>query len=48
MDLAEAVGVSPEHLKRIESVNDRDNISLTTLYKISVVLGVRIDRFFEE
>ena len=48
MDLAEAVGVSPEHLKRIESVNNRDNISLTTLYKISVVLGVRIDRFFEE
>lgn len=48
MDLAEAVGVSSDHLKRIEAVNDRDNISLITLYKISVVLGVRIDRFFEE
>ena len=46
MDLAEAVGVSSDHLKRIEAVNDRDNISLITLYKISVVLGVRIDRFF--
>lgn len=48
MDLAEAVGVSSDHLKRIEAVNDRDNISLITLYKISIVLGVRIDRFFEE
>ena len=48
MDLAEAVGVSSDHLKRIEAINDRDNISLITLYKISVVLGVRIDRFFEE
>lgn len=48
MDLAEAVDVSSDHLKRIEAVNDRNNISLITLYKISVVLGVRIDRFFEE
>ncbi len=48
MDLAEAVDVSSDHLKRIEAANDRNNISLITLYKISVVLGVRIDRFFEE
>ncbi len=48
MDLAEAVNVSPDHLKRIESINDRNNISLMTLYKISVTLGVRIDKFFEE
>lgn len=48
MDLAEAVNVSPDHLKRIESENDRNNISLMTLYKISVTLGVRIDKFFEE
>ena len=48
MDLAEAVNVTPDHLKRIESANDRNNISLITLYKISVVLGVRIDKFFEE
>ena len=46
MDLAEAVDVTPEHLKRIESVNDRNNISLITLYKISVVLNVSIDKFF--
>ena len=47
MDLAEAVGVTPDHLKRIEAKNDRDNISLTLLYKISIVLDVRIDKFFE-
>lgn len=48
MDLAEAIDVIPDHLKRIEAENDRNNISLITLYKISVVLGVRIDKFFEE
>ena len=47
MDLAEKLDVSVNHLKRIESVNDRNNISLMTLYKISVFLGVRIDKFFE-
>ena len=48
MDLAEAIDVTPDHLKRIEAENDRNNISLITLYNISVVLGVRIDKFFEE
>lgn len=48
MDLAEKCNLSVNHLKRIESVNDRNNISLITLYKISIILGVRIDKFFEE
>lgn len=48
MDLAEAIDVSPDHLKRIEAENDRNNISLITLYKISVVLDVSIEKFFEE
>ena len=48
MDLAEAVDVTPDHLKRIESENDRNNISLTTLYQISIVLDVSIEKFFEE
>lgn len=48
MDLAEKIDVSVDHLKRIEAPNDRNNISLITLYKISIVLGVRIDKFFEE
>jgi transcriptional regulator with XRE-family HTH domain len=48
IDLAEKLDVSVNHLKRIESINDRNNISLITLYKISIILGVRIDKFFEE
>ncbi len=47
LELAEAIDVTPEHLKRIESPNDRNNISLTTLYKISIVLDVSIEKFFE-
>jgi len=30
-----------------EAIHDRNNISLITLYKISIVLGIRNDRFFE-
>lgn len=48
IDLAEKLDVSVNHLKRIESINDRNNISLITLYKISIILDVRIDKFFEE
>lgn len=48
MDLAEKLDVSVEHLKRMEATHDRNNISLITLYKISIILGVRIDKFFEE
>ena len=47
-ELSEKVDVTPEHLKRIESENDRNNISLLTLYKISIILGVSIDNFFKE
>ena len=48
MDLAEKLDVSVEHLKRMETTHDRNNISLITLYKISIILGVRIDKFFED
>ena len=48
MDLAEKLDLSVNHLKRIESANDRNNMSLMTLYKISIILDVRIDKFFEE
>ena len=47
MDLAEILDVSVNHLKRIESANDRNNISLMTLYEISIILGVRIDTFLK-
>ena len=48
MDLAEKLDLLVNHLKRIESANDKNNISLLTLYKIAIILGVRIDKFFEE
>ncbi len=48
IELAEKLDISVNHLKRIESINDRNNISLMTLYKISIILEVRIDKFFEE
>ena len=48
MDLAEDLGISPDYLRRIESKNGRNNISLKTLYKISVLLDVSIDKFFED
>ena len=48
MNLADKLDLSVNHLKRIESSNDTNNILLMTLYKISIILGVRIDKFFEE
>lgn len=37
-----------EFIRRIESEEGRRGFSIETLYRISVVLGVRIDHFFEE
>ena len=48
MELADLLDLSVNHLKRIESPNDRNNISLMTLYKISIILDVSIDKFFED
>ena len=47
MDLAEAIDITPDYLRRMEAPTGRDSISLMVLYKISVVLDVRIDKFFE-
>ena len=48
MNLAEKLDVSVNYLNRIEKVFDRNKISLMTLYEISIILGVRIDKIFEE
>ena len=48
MELSEELGITPDHLKRIESKNGRNNISLMTLYKISILLDVSIEKFFED
>jgi len=46
-ELAERVGVSHEFIRRLESTEAKEGISLDLVYKISVVLETRIDKFFE-
>ncbi len=46
--LATDIGVSNDFLRRFETTLGKEGISLNTLYKISVVLGVTMDKFFEE
>jgi len=48
MDLAEAIGTSSDYLRRIEAENCNDSISIPMLHRISVVLDVSVDKFFEE
>jgi len=46
--LAVDIDMSYDYLRRFESQHGREGISLKSLYKISVVLGVSMDKFFEE
>ena len=46
--LAVDIGVSPEFIRKFESTKGSEGLSLLSLYKISVVLGVSIDKFFEK
>ena len=46
-DLAKKVGVSTALIGGLESKNMTQGISLYNLYKISEVLGVPINKFFE-
>lgn len=39
---------SYEFIRRLESTEAREGISLDLLYRISIVLDTRIDKFFEE
>ena len=45
--LAIDIGVSPEFIRKFESTKGSEGLSLLSLYKISIVLGTRIDKFFE-
>ena len=38
---------SYEFIRRLESTEAKEGISLDLLYKISIVLNTRIDKFFE-
>lgn len=42
------IGVSPEFYRKFESTFGSEGISLINVYKISVVLNIRIDKFFEK
>lgn len=46
--LALDIDVSPEFYRRFESTLGSEGISLVNVYKISVVLDIRIDKFFEK
>ena len=45
--LAVDIGVSPEFIRKFESTKGSEGLSLMSLYKISIVLNTRIDKFFE-
>lgn len=45
--LAIDIGVSPEFIRKFESTKGSEGLSLMSLYKISIVLGTSIDKFFE-
>jgi len=47
-ELAEAVDLSHDFIRQIESVKVAYNFSVETLYKISVALGVSLDALVEK
>jgi len=46
--LAVDIDMSYDYLRRFESQNGKEGISLMSLYKISVVLEITMDKFFEK
>jgi len=47
-ELAEAVDLSHDFIRQIESLKARYNFSVETFYKISIVLGVSLDKLIEK
>ena len=45
--LAVDIGRSYDFVRRIEYKNGEIGCSIDTLYKISIVLGIKMDKFFE-
>jgi len=45
--LAVDIGVSPEYYRKFESTLGSEGMSVSNIYKISVVLGININKFFE-
>ncbi len=47
-ELSELVGLSHDFIRQIESERTRRNFSVETFYKISVALGVSLDKLIEK
>ncbi len=47
-ELAELVGLSHDFIRQIESEKTAYNFSVETFYKISVALGVSLDKLIEK
>ncbi len=45
--LAVDIGVTPEFMRKFETTRGSEGLSLYSLYKISIVLNVSIEKFFE-
>jgi transcriptional regulator with XRE-family HTH domain len=45
--LAVDIGVSPEFVRKFESTKGSEGLSSMSLYKISIVLNVKMDKFFD-
>lgn len=45
--LAIDIGKSPEFIRKFESTKGSEGLALLTLYKISIVLGTSIEKFFK-
>lgn len=45
--LAERAGLGHDYLRQIESEKDRHHVSLPSLYKIALALGVSLDELVE-
>lgn len=46
--LAVDIDISHDYLRRFESQEGKEGLSLISLYKISIVLNVTMDKFFEK
>ena len=46
--IAVDIGVSPEFYRKFESTLRSEGISAVNIYKTSVVLGISIDKLFED
>ena len=45
--LAIDIGISPDYLRKFETNNGKEGLSIHSLYKISVVLDIPVDKFLE-